>query len=126
MASEPLQGRCPHCGAEELQRGFQGRIVCGNTLCERQDAVNSLLTDPQLTEHLIKVSKRHRPGSAEPQVEITDVTLRHPLVERLDDDLFTCELALYMEAGRPELLPVGMYQVIQVDGVWKFEPVNHA
>lgn len=129
MAAEPIQGRCPACGAEELHRGFQGRVVCGNTLCEQQDAVHDLLTDPELTEHLIKVtpSVRRFDSQGNPGPESTDWTLRHPLVERLDDALFGCELALYLNAMHQanEELAEGLHRVTVLDtGGWRFEQVK--
>lgn len=120
MAIEPLQGHCPVCGAEELRRGFQGLIQCGNTLCERQDAIHSLLTDPELGNHLIRVTKRVRHSEAG-ATEILDWTIRHPLSERLNDDLFACEMGLYVHAmwdgGSP--LTEGTHRVTDNDdGGW--------
>lgn len=126
MAIDPLQGRCPHCGAEELKRGFQGLIQCGNTLCEQQDAVHRLLTDPELNNHLVKVTTRNRVTSEGP-VPLFDWTIRHPLVERLNDDLFVCEIGLYLSAVRDggEILKGGLYRVFDgVNGGWYMELVS--
>lgn len=119
MATEPLQGRCPACGAEELYRGFQGRITCGNTLCENQSAIDTLLTDPELLGHLVEIIDQDgRRGW----------TLRHPLIERLHDALFGCDLAAWLvEDGPPFRLEPGVYRATAAeDGLWQYEPVDHA
>lgn len=121
MAAEPLQGHCPQCGAEELYRGFAGKVRCGNTLCEAPDAAHRLLTDPELGHHLVKVTEAHRGAQT-----VKGWTLRHPLVERLDDDLFTCGLHLWLAQSGVDDLDPGVYRIETVDGDpgLTFEPVH--
>lgn len=124
MSSSPnhfpsLDARCPACGQESLYRGFQGRVSCATDDCPNPAAVHNLLNDPNLTAHLVAVTQEGRGFRW---------TLRHPLIERLGDALFACELAQYMgsqQASNPDLTP-GVYRVdVSPRGrVWHLTPVG--
>ncbi|WP_416976692.1 DUF6085 family protein [Streptomyces sp. T028] len=73
-----IAGYCPMGCGETLQRTQAATIACGSPHCPRPDAVAALLAD-QETEHVV-------------QFDPDGFTIRHPLRERLDDDLMRCEL----------------------------------
>lgn len=75
-----VEGRCPQCGHEELKvNAANPKVYCHNPQCTRPDAVTRLLkeSDP---DHVLVVKEGFW-------------TLKHPLRERLEGDLFGCEIA---------------------------------
>jgi len=114
----PVKGRCPACGASELRYGFQGHIECQNMDCDNRYAVDILLSDPEITEHLVKVVGQ--PGRL-----ALSWTLRHPLIERLNDALFGCELgAILAEYGVPDKLTPGLYRAVDTTTGWEYSLVE--
>lgn len=110
-----LDAQCPACGQRSLYRGFQGRITCATADCPDAGAVHNLLNDPNLTAHLVSVT-------------VHGWTIRHPLVERVGDALFTCDLGTHLNGQREanaDLGP-GVYRVdINPRGrVWHLTPVT--
>ena len=72
-----VSGFCPMgCGATLRYMPFR-EIRCSNRDCPRPGAVTELLAD-QETEHIVRIDE-------------DGWTIRHPLWERLDDKLMTCE-----------------------------------
>lgn len=103
-----LCGHCPVCGESELVTqdlstpdGLVAYVWCDNKFCARQNAVNEILSDPE-TEHI---------------VTLTDDgwSMKHPLRERLDDELLDCLVARKIrqafELGGPVPEP-GTYRVV--------------
>ncbi|MET9086137.1 DUF6085 family protein [Streptomyces sp. NPDC004237] len=73
----PVVGYCPlGCGA--TLRLTKGVIACSDSECPRPDAVHTILSDDE-TEHILQFDEH-------------GFTIRHPLRERLDDDLMRCDL----------------------------------
>lgn len=74
----PVQGVCPMGCGETLFLGHHGHVTCGFLDCPRPSAINEIITNPE-THHV---------------VAITDggFTIKHPLAERIEDDLFRCKL----------------------------------
>lgn len=70
-----LRGYCPACGDETL-RVVRGEIVCESPGCPDPGMTHSILQDSEV-EHIVFVGPE-------------GWTLRHPLRERLNDELLTC------------------------------------
>lgn len=73
-----IPGYCPMGCGTTLFRASGGYITCRSLACPRPDAVSDLLRDRE-TEHLVTFDEQ-------------TFTVRHPLRERLDDALMTCDL----------------------------------
>ncbi|MFF2094834.1 DUF6085 family protein [Streptomyces sp. NPDC058202] len=77
-----IAGHCPMgCGETLQRRDSDGAIVCQGSACSRPEAVHELL-QVQETEHVVQFGAQ-------------GFTVLHPLRERLDDTLMTCDLHLY-------------------------------
>lgn len=103
-----VQGHCPACGGESLFLAEGGHVTCSRLECPRPDAVDELLEDRE-TQHVVVLTAR-------------DFTIRHPLRERLDDQLLTCELHRHIAhlSGPPH--QPGRYRVISLPGgSWMWE-----
>lgn len=74
-----LDAHCPACGERKLYRGFRGVITCSSDKCPNPEAVHQLLADPTVAHHLILVSE-------------VAWTLRHPVIERIGRNGFSCPL----------------------------------
>jgi hypothetical protein len=117
MGAMNLDGYCPvGCGptlvigiADPISHDT-GRVVCGSPSCPRPGAAGELLAD-QETEHIVFLGE-------------DDFTLRHPLRERLDDDLMTCELHLLMAKKVLTDVAPGKYRVIAREPTWIWERVD--
>lgn len=109
-----VNGYCPMgCGAT-LARWSDGTILCTHPACTVPTAVDSILSD-QETEHIVVL----RPG---------DFTIRHPLRERLDDELMTCRLHKVIASFDSPPDPPGRYRVTGGRGdrmqVWSWERLD--
>ena len=82
-------GYCPMGCGETLQLSSYGVVVCMNQSCPKPYAVTKLLADSE-TEHIVRFTE-------------DDFVVRHPLRERLDDELMRCELHQYVNQnfGQP-------------------------
>lgn len=87
--SQPLPCHCPSCGNALMSLLSTGHLRCEATGCPEPDALERILADPRLHEHVVRVSSH---GTW---------TIKHPLAERLDDRLFDCDLARYMNDEDP-------------------------
>lgn len=98
-----VAGLCPMgCGPTLILGRPDGAILCDHPGCPRPSAVAELLADGE-TQHIVRL-------------DADEFTIRHPLRERLDDQLMTCHLHrdLAALAGPPR--PVGTYRVRVVGG----------
>lgn len=106
-----IEGFCP-MGCGPTLRAEEGRavnkIVCWDKDCPEPLAAQRILLDRE-TEHVIQFT-----GSG--------FSIQHPLRERLDDLLMTCELHLFCQAlpGPPEGRG-GMFHGFLRDGQWVLE-----
>jgi len=100
-----VAGRCPMGCGEYLVLGAGGRIVCSWPHCLRSAAVDELLEDKE-TEHLVVFHERN-------------FTVRHPLRERLDDQLLTCDVHAQCEIFDLADNPLGSYRFFE-DGQSEF------
>jgi hypothetical protein len=101
-----VPGYCPMgCGESLVWR--MGGLTCSYRGCARPTAVGELLADDR-TDHLV-------------DVQAGTFAVRHPLSERIDDDLFACDLHEYMAglAGPP--VPPGRYYAVRVGDGWVWE-----
>lgn len=78
MMDVDIEGHCPMGCGKTLFVGVSGRITCGYVQCPRPNAVDKLLADREI-EHLVTFDEQ-------------GFTIRHPLRERLDEQLMTCDL----------------------------------
>jgi hypothetical protein len=93
-----VAGFCPMGCGSTLILGEGGMVGCSSPGCPRPSAVTEILSDPE-TAHVVAV---HGDGW----------TAKHPLRERLGDDLLLCDLAAAMLEGVPS--PPGRYRVRRV------------
>jgi hypothetical protein len=90
------------CG-ETLVVSTVGYIICADLTCPRSDAVADILDDSE-GQHIV-------------QLDETEFTVRHPLRERLGDELTSCDLSAWIAAQpEPPAWP-GRYRV-----VWTGDP----
>lgn len=79
---------CPACGHHLAELGSMPRLYhplhCANKDCPRPNAALEILSEPQRTDHLVSLG---RDGG---------FSVKHPLIERLDDKLLHCHLADYV------------------------------
>lgn len=112
-----VRGHCPACGAEKLHvvKGV-GLLHCLNPECTHQGAAQKILDDPEV-HHILEVL---------PDVETEQSgrwTLKHPLVERIDGDLFNCSLHQMFSMRFALHFPPdpGRYRVIRQGQGWSLE-----
>ena len=95
------------CG-ETLHLGEGGFVTCIERECPDPRAASSILEDPE-TEHLVVFT-------------LTGFTIRHPLKERLGDELLTCNLQELLSAQRDAPQVMGRYRSIRPKGgAWYLE-----
>lgn len=95
--STPVKGHCPACGWSGLFVDDSGFITCPQYDCPNPSAAADILDDRE-TQHLVTFTEQ-------------GWTIRHPLRERLDDQLTACALndACRALSGPPPQL--GTYRV---------------
>lgn len=103
MSSYPtVQGCCPLGCGPTLFLFPDGVVACGAPACPEPDAVTSILAD-QETHHVVVIGA-------------VSFTVRHPLRERLRDELMSCDLHEWLSCldGPPQ--PPGRYRVRRAAG----------
>jgi hypothetical protein len=113
-----VAGHCPFGCGEGLILGEGGVVWCASLLCPRPDAASELLND-QETEHVVIFGE-------------TELTVRHPLRERLDDALMDCDLHKDIAAMAGPPVAPGTYRARWADydasvpgyGQWTWEPLT--
>lgn len=113
----PLLGYCPMGCGETLQAVRDGsepdhEITCTNPDCPRPEAAHQILCDAE-TEHLVDFGER-------------TFTVKHPLRERLDDALMTCQLHNHIEGLDGPPVALGRYRAIAFDGGWAWRALTEA
>jgi hypothetical protein len=96
------------CGTT-LFLGSGGYVTCSRASCPRPDATASILEDGEY-EHLVEIGE-------------TGFTVRHPLRERLDDQLLRCDLHARLAAAAGPPHRPGRYRVYEMadaDRPWSF------
>lgn len=101
----PVAGVCPMGCGETLILLEHGRVSCSSETCPRPLAVTELLADAE-TEHVVDFGH-------------TSFTVRHPLRERLDNELMTCDVhAAVDRTSNPLLGRRGTYRVVPSARGW--------
>lgn len=109
--SDRVVGYCPACGGESLFLAAGGYVTCSRLECPRPAAVDELLEDRE-TEHIVVLRDR-------------DFTVRHPLRERLDDQLLTCVIHQRITSLNGPPAQLGTYRVtVLPGGSWMWEEVS--
>lgn len=108
--ADRVKGTCPACGNQTLRYAASRLgVVCTTPGCPRPSAVNALLAIAT-PEH-------------EVELRANGFSIKHPMIERIDDALFNCPLHAYLTEivdGRQENgdLELGRYWVREVRGEW--------
>lgn len=101
-----VAGFCPMGCGGTLAVGEGGALFCEAGRCPRPSAAAEILADPE-AHHVVAVTGDGWLG-------------KHPLRERLDDELLSCDLADAMIEG--VFPPPGLYRVEKVPGGWDWLP----
>lgn len=97
MSPVPILGYCPACGQSKLfVPDTGGAVLCHHHGCPEPTAAHGILGDHE-TQHVAVVREK-------------DFTLRHPLIERLDDRLLECRVHQMLVDLGAKLEP-GVYRV---------------
>jgi len=106
-----VQGFCPMGCGKTLFLGDGGYVTCSWIECPEPDAVSTILDEDE-SEHLVHLEAR-------------TFTIRHPLRERLRDDLLTCEVHTTLASGDGPPRAVGDYRMRRLqDGRWTWSGVD--
>lgn len=106
-----VAGLCPMGCGPTLVAGDGGAITCSLVGCPRPTAVAELLEDGE-TEHLVRLDE-------------DDFVVRHPLRERLDNALMTCDLFAQIAALAGPPRQPGTYRVEMRPGTpWAWTAVD--
>jgi hypothetical protein len=95
--SRHVRGHCPMGCGETLFLALAGYVICSCTTCHNPSAVSLILHESEIF-HIVKI-------------EESGFSIKHPIRERIGEDLFKCQLHEYL-SGLDELPVVpGRYQV---------------
>lgn len=106
MAAETgiVAGYCPMGCGRTLFLGEGGTITCSYLRCPDRLAVDRILADAE-SEHIV-------------EFERSTFTIRHPLRERIDDELLRCALHEYVAGlDGPPVRP-GRYRAVREGEQW--------
>jgi len=92
-----VRGQCPACGLPTLFVGTGGYLTCSLIDCPMPDAASRILEELE-TAHIVIL-------------EEDSWSAVHPLVERIDDVLLNCPVALVVADMRAEDTAPGTYRV---------------
>lgn len=105
---------CPACGQQRLVvRGNQ--LLCDMPGCPRPSAAAEILSDPE-TEHVVMIDR----GTG-------NVVVKHPLRERVTDELFACDVLTSVMETPSGRFPreTGQYRVtLDERGDWNFARIE--
>ena len=97
MSDTKVSGYCPMGCGQTLFLGSGGYVTCSYGPCPEPGAVADILADPE-TQHVVVLGP-------------STFSVQHPLRERLNGDLFRCDLhAKLTSLGGPPAVP-GWYRV---------------
>lgn len=95
--SASIAGYCPMGCGQTLFRAAGGYVTCSYITCPRPDAVSMLLADREV-EHVVNFTG-------------FGFTIKHPLRERLGDELLNCELHETLSSYDGPPVKPGRYRV---------------
>lgn len=102
-----IQGFCPACGRDTLFLGSGGYVTCGwideREPCPDPGAAADLLDAARETQHLV-------------QFEADTFSVQHPLFERLNGDLWACDVHKRIAALDGPPVALGRYRLQIIDG----------
>lgn len=98
-------GFCPMGCGTTLFVGVGGHITCSYVGCPEPSATD-LILDDRITEHVVTFDD-------------DGFTIRHPLRERINDELMRC--TLHNECARAGPPLTGVYTVFRVGDRWQFQ-----
>jgi hypothetical protein len=102
-----IQGYCPMGCGQTLFLGSGGYVTCSYLQCPKPDAVSVILADIY-TDHVVEFGD-------------TEFTVKHPLKERLNDALFTCELHTYIAGMDGPPVSPGRYFALPRGDRWTWQ-----
>lgn len=111
----PVSGYCPMgCGPTlhtVLDPWLGAVVACSSPACPRPSACSEILADAE-TEHVVEFGER-------------TFTVRHPLRERIDNALMTCQVHNHIERLDGPPVEPGLYRALPAkSGGWTWEPVT--
>ncbi len=114
-APTEIRGYCPACGHGSLVVNPSPYVAVGVYCCwpdcPRPTAAHEILQDAQ-TDHVVTFTE-------------DGFTLRHPVRERLDDELLRCSAHRYLvDLGTSGAVP-GTYRMLPSDDTWRYERITH-
>lgn len=110
IATVAVDGYCPMGCGHTLVVTLDGKLECCSPTCPESGAVHELLQDRE-PEHVVWFAERM-------------FTIRHPLRERLRDQLLRCELHGHI-AGLPgPPVPPGRYRAVEDGASWTWERLD--
>lgn len=92
-AAHGIAPACPMCGRGLAYAKDYGELTCVGTDCPRPTAAAELLSEGE-TEHLVTLSTN-------------GYSVKHPIRERLDNQLLSCDLADYVSEHAQDLITHG-------------------
>lgn len=105
-----INGFCPMGCGWTLASNEDGNVICLHANCPRPTAVGEILGHKE-TEHVVRFLA-------------TSFTVRHPLRERLDDELMECPLGAHLASlSGPPVRP-GTYRAVQCGGDWSWAKID--
>lgn len=109
MMGPRVQGFCPMgCGETLLLDPAEGTVYCSKWECPQENSVTLILSNPHIEQHVVEIREN-------------DFTVKHPLRERIEDDLFSCELNQTLSGWPSAQIEPGLYRT--TDGT-EFEKVE--
>lgn len=93
-----VAGHCPMGCGQTLFLGSGGYVTCSLDVCPQPDAVAEILADAE-AHHIVKLDE-------------DEFTVRHPLRERLNDELMRCSLHAWIAGLSGPPRKTGTYRVL--------------
>lgn len=105
-----VNGFCPR-GCGETLYLHQGNVCCSDFHCPEEGAVTKILSDAEV-EHIVGFGT-------------SGFTIRHPLRERVNDEILECELGEYLSTFSSSPRELGAYRARPWgDKHWHFEEIQ--
>jgi hypothetical protein len=105
-----IKGHCPMGCGPTLFVGEGGYVTCSFNECPAPSAASDILADAE-TEHVV-------------ELRATDFSLKHPLRERIDGELFDCPAHEHLESlRRPPEVPGRYRMYIGPNGFYCYDRV---
>lgn len=107
-----VEGHCPACGGESLGLTRRtGQVMCFDLRCPTPDATHQFLAQNR-TGHVVEITA-------------DGYTLRHPTLERVDDQLFRCPANTWMSQLIRNTEPEpGLYRMTGGGDYWMLEETS--